>query len=117
MFGEMLERLLTEGTLLPDHAAQKIAVIAEVRAAPGHEDRIRQLLKPLAESARAQPGCLAYHLLEDTQDPARFSTYQEWTGADALERHLNSDDAKRALDEAQPLIEGTLTLRILRLIA
>jgi len=41
-----------------------LRVIAELVAKPGSADDLRKLLVPFAQSARKEPGCLDYVLLE-----------------------------------------------------
>lgn len=117
MFGAMLEKLLTD----PAHAFEedgpngaRISVRAEVKAKAGHEEEIRVILHGLVLPTRAQTGCETYYLLEDKKQPRSFSTYEEWENVASLEKHLNSVEAKAALEKAQPVIDGEMKLTIFR---
>jgi quinol monooxygenase YgiN len=49
-----------------------LTVIAHVRAKPGQESRVRQLLEGLLAPTRAEAGCINYDLHQSQTDPALF---------------------------------------------
>jgi quinol monooxygenase YgiN len=117
MFGAMLEKLMTDGVDVFEQdgpGGARISVIAEIKAKSGHEEEIRVLLHELVEPSRAEPGCEAYHLLEDKNQPGSFSTYEEWESAAALETHLDGDATKAALEKARPMLDGEMKLTVFR---
>ncbi|BDT86395.1 antibiotic biosynthesis monooxygenase [Nocardia cyriacigeorgica] len=65
-------------------------VIAEFRATPGREDRLRTALEAMIELSLDEPGCLAYHPYSDPNDPARMVLVEQWTGARALDEHFTT---------------------------
>ena len=117
MFGAMLEKLLTDGVYVFEQdgpGGAHISVIAEIKAKAGHEEEIRVILHELVRPAQAEPGCEAYHLLEDKKNPGSFSTYEEWDKIASLEKHLAGEGAKTALEKAQPMLDGEMKLTIFR---
>ncbi|WP_395292312.1 putative quinol monooxygenase [Kitasatospora hibisci] len=73
-----------------------LVVIAECRALPGHEDRLRTALESLIEPSLDEPGCLAYRLYADPNDPARMAVVEEWTDDRALDAHLSTGHVRHA---------------------
>jgi quinol monooxygenase YgiN len=117
MFGAMLEKLMTDGVHVFEQdgpGGAHISVIAEITAKAGHEEEIRVILHELVGPARAEDGCETYLLLEDKKNPGSFSTYEEWESVAALEKHLNGDRAKAALEKAHPMLDGEMKLTIFR---
>jgi quinol monooxygenase YgiN len=117
MFGAMLEKLLTDGVHVFEQdgpGGARISVIAEIKAKAGHEEEIRVILHELVGPSRVQEGCEAYYLLEDKKTPGKFSTYEEWDKVGSLEKHLNSEAAKTALEKGRPMIDGEMKLTIFR---
>jgi quinol monooxygenase YgiN len=117
MFGSMLEKLMTDGAHVFDEdgpGGARVSVIAEIKAKAGHEEEVRVILHELVWPSRKEPGCEAYHLLEDKHHPGNFSTYEEWESVAALEKHLAGDGAKAALEKAKPMLDGEMKLTVFR---
>ncbi|MFI5781445.1 putative quinol monooxygenase [Nocardia sp. NPDC051570] len=83
-------------------------VIAETRAIPGQEDRLRAALEGMVEPSLAEPGCISYVPFADPNDPAHMVIVEEWTGAQAVDEHFRMPhflQVSKVLDEilAEPL--------------
>ncbi|WP_067697362.1 putative quinol monooxygenase [Nocardia jejuensis] len=63
-------------------------VVAELRATPGQEDRLRTALESMIEPSLAEPGCLSYRPFADPNDPAHMVVVEEWTGPGSLDEHF-----------------------------
>ena len=64
-----------------------LTVVAIVRAVSGREAELGPLLLNLVAPTRAEPGCRAYDLHADQDDPALFIFVELWDDLAALERH------------------------------
>jgi quinol monooxygenase YgiN len=67
-----------------------LTVIAHVRAKPGQESRVRQLLEGLLAPTRAEAGCMNYDLHQSQTDPALFVFYENWESEAHLDAHARS---------------------------
>jgi autoinducer 2-degrading protein len=68
-----------------------IAVAAEWRAQPGHEETVRQLMVEVAAAVRQhEPGNLLYVGHQDPADPTHFFFYEQYADQAALEAHRDS---------------------------
>ena len=67
-----------------------LTVIAHVRAKPGEESRVRQILEGLLAPTRAEAGCINYDLHQSQTDPALFVFYENWESEGHLETHARS---------------------------
>ena len=87
----------------PSSETGHINVIAEFQAKLGKEQEVRTMLSALVEPTRKEDGCKSYHLLEAKHTAGAFVTYEEWTGEDKLQKHL--DGIQDKLEQAKPLLE------------
>jgi quinol monooxygenase YgiN len=69
---------------------ESLTVIAHVRAKPGRESRVRQLLEGLLAPTRAEAGCINYDLHQSQTDPALFVFYENWESEAHLDAHARS---------------------------
>jgi quinol monooxygenase YgiN len=86
-----------------------LRVIAELVAKAGSADELRQLLVPFAQSARKEPGCLEYVLLEVQGQAGRFLTYEIWTDRAALDAHMKAPALVAAGPKLVPLLAKPFT--------
>lgn len=86
-------------------AGPVVRVVAIWRAAPGHEDRVRQILRELAENTGREPGCLGFEVLESASQPGSFVLNERYAGAGAQREHLASPHFTRlVLQQAVPIL-------------
>ena len=64
-----------------------IILTAKVKAAPGQEAAVKEVLLALVEPTRKEPGCLCYNLHQSKSDPAEFMFYEQWADKEALDAH------------------------------
>ena len=55
-----------------------IHVLARLTARADSADKVRQVLVELVEQSRQEAGCLAYTLLQRSDDPVLFQTVEQW---------------------------------------
>jgi quinol monooxygenase YgiN len=67
-----------------------VTVIAHIRAKPGQESRVRQVLEKLLVPTRAEAGCINYDLHQSLTDPILFVFYENWKSEADLEAHARS---------------------------
>ena len=65
-------------------------VVAIMKAKNGQEARLHQLLQGALPHFQQEPGCQAYALLNDLEDPTRFISYESWDDEAALEAHMKA---------------------------
>ncbi len=85
--------------------ADVLTVVARIRAKPGMENRVREILAGLSAPTRAEKGCINYDLHQSLDDPCRFVFYENWTSRKELDEHARSQHIKSC--GAQ--LEGLLT--------
>jgi quinol monooxygenase YgiN len=70
--------------------AEKLTVVACIRAKPGKEAEVERVLLDLVKHTRAEAGCLNYDLHVSPDDPALFLFYENWTSKAHLDAHAQS---------------------------
>jgi len=64
-----------------------LTILAQITAAPGKEDLVRESLLGLIEPTRAEEGCLNYDLHVDNTNPGFFVFYENWESRDLWQAH------------------------------
>jgi quinol monooxygenase YgiN len=83
-----------------------LTVVAEITAAPGREDALREALLGLIAPTRAEEGCVQYDLHESTETPGQFVFYENWVSREHLERHLASPHLEAVKERFGELLAG-----------
>ena len=87
-----------------------LTVIAHVRAKPGQESRVRQILEGLLAPTRAEAGCINYDLHQSQMDPALFVFYENWTSEAHLEAHSKSPHIQSLRKVAGEILAGPIEI-------
>jgi quinol monooxygenase YgiN len=90
--------------------AQQLTVIAHVRAMPGHEGRVREILMGLVAPTRTEQGCIDYDLHVSNDNPCEFVFYENWLTPAHLDTHAKSAHIQSARKLIEGLLEGPIVL-------
>jgi quinol monooxygenase YgiN len=104
-------------TLPTDADPQLLTVVATMRAKPGKEQELRDLLESLVEPTRAEGDCVTYALHQGAQDSSVFIFIEHWTDQAALDAHLGTPHLQAALPRIPDLLDGDLVITPLRRVA
>jgi quinol monooxygenase YgiN len=80
-----------------------LRVVARIKASPDQVGAVRELLSGLVAPTRNEPGCVAYDLLQNREDPTDFTFVEEWQSAAAFDAHLSSDHVQQALPKLESI--------------
>lgn len=75
-------------------AAKKLTIVAVIKAKPSMEENTKQALKGLVGPTRAEEGCFDFDLYEATDDKTLFMFFENWTGKEALDKHMQAPHIK-----------------------
>jgi quinol monooxygenase YgiN len=84
----------------------EIHVFANVTAAPGNADKLREVLTALVAPTKKEPGVISYILHEDIKTPGNFYVYEVYKDQAAVDAHMNSSHLAAAFAAAGPLVAG-----------
>lgn len=65
-----------------------IVVIGRVRTDADRRDQLVKIGQAVAQASRAEPGCIAYRVYEDSEIENDFVFVEEWESDEALRRHF-----------------------------
>jgi quinol monooxygenase YgiN len=91
---------------------EAITVLARLKAKDGTQDTVKAECLALVEPTRSEKGCLIYDFHQDTEDPASFMFYEQWTGKGALDEHLQTPYLQAFIARADELLDGPLDVTI-----
>lgn len=79
-------------------------VAAIMKAKPGKESELLALLQDALPAFQSEPGCQAYAVMQDKQDPCRFLSYEAWDNEVAMQAHMSAP----TLTKAMPILDKIL---------
>jgi quinol monooxygenase YgiN len=94
-----------------------VTVVAQLRARPGQERALGEALVALVSPTRREPGCLAYDLHEDADDPASFVLYEIWRSRTEHAANLQTPHLHDFVVRLDDLLDGEIQVSFLRRIA
>ena len=89
---------------------ESLTVIAHIRAKPGQESRVRQVLQGLVSATRAEAGCINYDLHQSQADPTLFVFYENWTSEAHLDAHSKSPHIQSFRKVAGEILAGPVEI-------
>jgi len=100
-----------------DENRDLLTVVATMRAKPGKEEELQEVLEALIAPTRAEADCVTYALHRGAQDPAVFIFVEHWTDQSALDAHLGTPHLQAALPRIPELLDGDLVITPLNRVA
>lgn len=85
-----------------DKSAERHLLVT-IRSQPAHHQRVQELLLELVDLVRREPGCLYYHLFQQTEDPEAFLLAAAWANDEAVTAHPTPPQA-RLVELLRPLL-------------
>ena len=90
--------------------SKQITTIARLKAKPGAEERLEEVLKSLIEPTRAESGCIDYTMHRDLEEPGVYYFYDNWRSQEDLDAHFEMPYMKRIIEMAPDLLAEPLKL-------
>ena len=100
-----------------DENRDLLTVVATMRAKPGKEEELQEVLEALIAPTRAEADCVTYALHRGAKDPAVFIFVEHWTDQAALDAHLGTPHLQAALPRIPELLDGELVITPLNRVA
>ena len=101
-----------------DENRDLLTVIVRMRARPGREKELQELLESLVEPTSKEDGFINYDLHVSLDDPYLFYLYENWTSAEALDAHFQTPHLQHFVSVMGDLLdESGLDLNKLKRIA
>lgn len=88
-----------------------LVVAGTLTIKPGYIDEALDRVQHLVEETCREPGCISYRFYRDPDDEATFFVFEEWSGLDALDRHLRAEHIREFGQFLQAALDGALDVR------
>jgi multiple sugar transport system substrate-binding protein len=95
-------------------AAERVTVIARIKARPGKEAVVRAELQKLLAPTRVERGCINYDMHEAPGDPSMFLFYENWESEADLTAHLQSPHIQAWFKLSEDLLAEPVEITRLR---
>jgi quinol monooxygenase YgiN len=82
----------------------EVHIVCELRCAPANRQRVRELALRFVAPARAEPGCLYYHLHQKLDAPDTFFIIDGWANQAAVDAHAGNAHVADVMKELGPLL-------------
>ncbi|HKG22675.1 MAG TPA: putative quinol monooxygenase [Blastocatellia bacterium] len=92
--------------------AERLTVIARMKAKQGMEEQLKQELLGLLPPTRAEEGCINYDLHQSAQDGSRFLFHENWESEECLKKHSQSEHLKRFRARVKEMLDGPAEIEI-----
>lgn len=98
---------------------QAFSIIADLLAHAGRGDEVAAAVAASGAVglSRAEPGCLAYDVSRDADEPDRFVAYEQWRDLAALRAHLETAHFAAVGAALEGLLAGAPAIRVLTPVA
>lgn len=97
--------------------AEKLTVVARIRAKPGTEDVLLEYLLAMAEATRKEAGCINYDLHVSHDDPALFLFYENWASKAHLDAHAQSAHIQAFRAHADEWLAEPVEIKLFRMVS
>ena len=67
-----------------------LTIVAQLKAKPGKEKELQQVLQALVEPTRHEQGSVNYDMHVSNEDPGLFLFYENWRTKEEWDRHMKS---------------------------
>lgn len=81
---------------------QRLYLVAHMQVDPAAVEEITPLFEQHAHACQQKPGSVFFYLIQDRDDPAKFSTMECWERMQDFQRHLDDEEHQRFQAKLQP---------------
>ncbi len=92
--------------------ADKLTVVACIKAKDGLADQVKAELTALIAPTREEPDCINYILYQSPEDPHLFLFFEAWTSKAALDAHLQKPHLQAFIAKADGLLAEPLDVSL-----
>ncbi|WP_145950183.1 putative quinol monooxygenase [Paenibacillus sp. Y412MC10] len=93
-----------------------VTICAILKAKPGNEQSLRDVLIKLIEPSRAESGCMDYTLHNSLEDKGTFVFYESWIDEEAVQAHIKTDHYQTYRQNAEGLLDTREVHRLKKIV-
>jgi quinol monooxygenase YgiN len=88
------------------------ALLVTIKAKPGKGKELEAAFAPCIAATKKEPGCLAYELNRDPDDPTAYVMFEKFRDVAALEAHLKLGHTQKLFQVIGPLTDGEIKAKV-----
>jgi quinol monooxygenase YgiN len=92
--------------------SKPVALLVTIKAKAGKEKELETAFAPCIAATKKEPGCLAYELNRDADDPTAYLMYEKFKSVKALAEHLKLEHTQTLLKAVGPLTDGEIKAKV-----
>jgi quinol monooxygenase YgiN len=92
--------------------AKPFALLVTIKAKAGKEKDLEAAFAPCLAATKKEPGCLAYELNRDPDEPTTYVMFEKFKNVAALEAHLKLEHTTKLLKGLTPLTDGEIKAKV-----
>jgi quinol monooxygenase YgiN len=89
------------------------AILVTFKVKAGNEKKFEEAFGPALTATRKEPGCVAYYLNHDSEEPSSYIMYESFKGIPGLEAHMKEKHTQTLLATVLPMCEGEPKIKVL----
>jgi quinol monooxygenase YgiN len=93
-------------------STKPFAIFVTLKAKAGKEKELEAAFAPCLAATKKEPGCIAYELNRDTEDPSVYVMFEKFKGVAALTDHLKQAHTQKLLKAIGPLTDGEIKAKV-----
>ena len=90
---------------------ENVHAIAVLNASPDKREELNSLLTSLLGPTRQESGCIRFELWQNREAPTEFAIVYQWHSEQAVQDHIGTGHAQRAMSRLPELLAAPMDLR------
>lgn len=92
--------------------AKPFALVVTFKVKAGKEKEFEEAFKPCLAATKKEPGCIAYELNRDPDQPNVYVMYEKFKGIAGLDAHLKEKHTQTLLATVGPMCDGDPQIKV-----
>ncbi len=93
--------------------AKPFALLVTFKVKAGNEKKFEEAFAPALTATRKEPGCIAYYLNRDPDEPTTYIMYESFKGVAGLDAHMKEKHTETLLKTVIPMCDGDPQIKVL----
>jgi quinol monooxygenase YgiN len=92
--------------------AKPFALLVPIKAKAGKGKELEAAIAPCITATKKEPGCLAYELNRDADDPTAYVMFEKFKSVAALEEHVKQEHVAKLFKALESLTDGEIKAKV-----
>ena len=107
LYGALVLSLSPNGLAIAEEIKGQFVLVAELEIDPSQLDNFKAAAKENGETAiRVEPGCLAFNVVYEKDNPGHIRFFEVYTDADAFKAHLETAHFKKYAAATKDMVKS-----------